>query len=293
MELFREEARSVLVEENGATKASIVELQPGGYLTSVILESSDRAQSWFKVIQSYFACLSPRRRMDGNSLFWIAHSPFQYLQRLELVVTGFSVGQHLTEESMANFGRQLALIPLQSLCLHTVFLDPLFNGLVQWPRQCTITDIVIYFSRTCPPTAWKRPLFPHIFHPFVALDTLDLHIDGIGKHTPLHDPHPLFDLHNKGFRPSPSRRGEVPTETVRRVARNITLVCRQLKQFTCRERRFGNLNRLETEFVLCRRVGVAEGEWRQVVQKYDSRFILVSESLESELTVRNDRVVDA
>ncbi|KAJ3537561.1 hypothetical protein NMY22_g5538 [Coprinellus aureogranulatus] len=134
-----------------------------GHITSVVLVSSPGILQWARVLEQYHSLRSPRRRMDSNTLFWIKWSPCKFLQHFDFTITGPLIYQCLSADEVAGLGRQLALCPLRSLVLRTQHVDPLFNGVVQWPRQGGVTDVVLVFTRKCPPNEWKRPFFPHLF----------------------------------------------------------------------------------------------------------------------------------
>lgn len=208
-----------------------------GSPTAVVLSTRTETLRWIGVVEEYFALRTPRCRpspqlseLDQNTRFWVMHSPFQHLQTLDITVTGPIWGQDMTEGEVADLGRHLGWIPLQHLTLRVRDVNPLFNGIIQWPRLTNITTIGLHFTRGGPANEWKRPFFPHALRAFPGLHTLDLQVERLGDNQcGTANPHPLFASYSEGVPYITRKRGETSAATLRRVATNISYVCPYLE----------------------------------------------------------------
>lgn len=216
-----------------------------GYPISVALSGRTETLRWIAVVEQYNAHRTPRCRpdpclqnLDRNTRFWMIHSPFRSLHILDITLTSLLTGENLTVGEVGDLGRHLAWIPLQRLTLGTQVVDPLFNGVVQWPRLPGIMEVELHFLRGGPPNEWKRPFFPHSLRAFTSLRTLVLQVERLGaSRSPLAKPHPLFASYKKSVPYIPRPTGETPTATLRRVAENVSHVCTSLEQISWSERR--------------------------------------------------------
>jgi len=216
-----------------------------GHPTSVVLHTRSDVLRWIEVVADYYDHRTPRcrpdlslQRLDENTRFWVVYSPFRFLHTLEITLTSPLIGEVMTVSEVGNLGRHLAWIPLRRLKLRVQAVDPLFNGVIQWPRLPTITGITLQFTRWGPPNEWKRPFFPHVFRPFPNLGTIDLQVERLGaRRSPLVNPHPLFTSYSKGFPHLPRQPGETSAMSLKRVAANISNICLSLGQISWSERR--------------------------------------------------------
>ena len=213
-----------------------------GYLVILVMTHRNDIQSFFQLVQRYYALHTPRirlRALDSNTRFWVKWSPFRYLQFLDLTLTGPLIGQGMTAGEVGSLGRDLSWVPLLTLTLRTREVDSLFNGVVQWPCQPKVTGLVLEFTRNCPSNEWKKPCFPHLLRPFPALTTLELRCERFGNpFTPRLRPHPLFTVYAEGFTYITRKRGETSDMTVRRVASNVLKICKHPGRFGWNERRY-------------------------------------------------------
>ncbi|KAJ3505035.1 hypothetical protein NMY22_g17723 [Coprinellus aureogranulatus] len=254
---WRSAVLSSLTRECDSTRSKVVQTRDG-FMVAITLESSTRTVEWLQVVKDYQSLRTPRLKhnLDGFTKFCLLYSPFRFLIHLDLVLVGRLFDQNLSESQVAGMGRYLSRLGLHTLTLRTHDVNPLLNGLVQWPRQPSISAIIIYFTRHTQPNQWKRPLFPHAFHAFPRLESLHLDIDKVG--TPMrgtcHQPHSLYEDQVKRVSLLRKPRGETVSGTVVRVGRNVQTVCPRLRQYSWKELRLGQAppHRMESEIMVWR-----------------------------------------
>lgn len=133
-----------------------------GYIVTLALAHRNDIQQIFRRVRQYYALRTPRVRqqaLDLNTRFWVKWSPFRHFQFLDLTLTSALTGQRMTASEVGSLGRDLSWIPLLALTLRTREVDPLFNGVVQWPCQPTITEVVLDFTRNYPPKRVEETVF--------------------------------------------------------------------------------------------------------------------------------------
>lgn len=247
-----------------------------GFPSSITLARKDGFADFLRRVFAFQDISEEAHGVSQNPLetrFWSKISPFRFIRHVDMLL-GWS-GYVLDAGYVAEIGAAVRVLShLHSLTLRTSDMDPLCNGVVQWPPHLGINSVHVHLLGGHWQNEWKRPFFPFTFHPFPNLAALSIQTD-ISTHNSYDrapktriELHPEFSRRMSTAPHTKFRPKESIDVTLVRLSTDYRQVCKAFMQLTASEQSYIPHERREvTTTVVCRYDSDAEGRWDVVARQ--------------------------